>query len=130
MSLIISSEDIGNYEHLPNHDSIIHRVQIRIKQAQDFDLPKILPQKLIDDIVTNINSSSEEWVNLINKVRPVMVYFAFARFIEWHDFNTESFGFAKVNTNYSQKLQQGEKDQAARNARSLANGYALSLIHI
>lgn len=128
MSLIISVEDIKNWEQLPAHQELWQRVQIRIKQAQDFDLPKVINQELIDDIVSNINSTEQKWVDLIEKVRPVMIYFAYARFLEWHDANVESFGFAKANTRHSEKLTASEKETLISRAVSLANGYGSKLI--
>lgn len=128
MSLLISIEDIADYEQMPKHESIIQRVQIRIKQAQDFDLPKVLPQALIDDMITNINSELVIWKTLYSYLRPVLVYFTYARFLEWQDLNVSSYGIEKVNTNYSQKLSPEEKEKMISRAKSIAHGYTSKLI--
>lgn len=128
MSLLISSEDIGNYEQISSQPAIIQRLQIRIKQAQEFDLPKIISKELIADMVANMTSTEAIWVNLMNKIRPVMVYFALARHLEWGELNVSSFGNEKISTSYSQKLSPEEKEALISRAKSLANGYGSLLI--
>lgn len=128
MSLIISKEDIENFEQLPSHKAIVQRVQIRIKQAQDFDLPRAIPKELISDIVTNLNSVDDKWVNLINYVRPVLVYYAYARFLRFHDVQVSSFGTEKANSSYSQKLETKEKYQIIKDMESIAGAYTDDLI--
>jgi hypothetical protein len=120
ISLLISKQDLVNDKLIPS-TADEGRVDLSIRDAQEFDLRPVLGDALYYDLVKNTTSTNnqklllgEEYVNasgetiLFPGLKMAHKYYATARFIITHKRHVTSHGIVEKTTPYS--INSGNKD--------------------
>ena len=123
--LLVSEEDFFEYETIST-TSDPSNIMPFIREAQKFDLVSVLPVELIEDIQDNMDTTLNS--ALLPYVRPVLCYYAFARYISMRSVSDTATGFVQKTNEYSTPASDKTITRIATEARNLASAYARELI--
>lgn len=134
--ILLTKEDIQEYKTLTNNIDESERLFPHIREAQKFDLQPLLGKQLYFDFIKNVaDANYQDLLNgveyqdeddvtvMFEGVKPVLVYYAYARLIQRYASDVTRYGVVKKFTEESEHATQKEVQELVNNARSGAIAY-------
>lgn len=145
--LLITFNDFQVYKDISININKSKDLEPYILQAQRMDLQPILGAAFYYDVIQKTlypvgSPTTGEYNNLVDGVvyndgtndiqyyglKPLIVYYSYARFIDNNDFRVTKFGNTVKQTDYSQTASSGMTQKHVNSARSAAKFYQTNLI--
>lgn len=145
-SLIVTSSDFATYKDIGANIDSTNRLEPYIYQAQRLDLIPVLGAAFYHDIITNgVNVSpipspydtlidggtytnSQSNTIYFEGLKPVLIYFAYSRFLINDNIHSTRKGFVFKDSEQSERIPQGQLKALSDEAKSTAIAYQNALI--
>jgi len=122
---LISQEDFTPYKSIVVNSEPAD-IMPYVEDAQLFDLVSVLPRELIEDLQDNPETTPN--VALLPYVRPVMCYYAYARYITFVGISDTASGFVQKTNEFSTPASDKVVTRIKQEALNIAAGYASFLV--
>lgn len=133
--ILINADDIREYKPLSKNVDEADRIDQYIREAQVMDLKPILGRKLYYDFIENYTDA--KYLDLLNGaeydedgvtvqfegVKPILVYYSFARILQYYGSNPTRFGLVKKLAENSEPLSTKEIQAMISQAKAGAISY-------
>lgn len=123
---LVSVNEFEAYRPIGKDIDAERRIRPYILEAQNLDLRPILGDKLLDRLFAA--PADPKIVSLMTYVRPVLILYSYARFVENQNVVSASFGIVTKRSEFSDPVSDKTMVRIAGNARSSAAGYAQELV--
>lgn len=135
-TLLVTIEDFSQFRAITANLDSIKRLDPYIQEAQILDLKPLLGSALYWDFMKN--ETEDKYALLINGkeytdpsgrpeympgVKPIVCYFAYARFVMANNVTSTPFGMVNKKNDYSDQVQEKTLARLAQEARSTATAY-------
>ena len=127
MSLLINKDDIDGYRSISENISEVELLEPHIRDAQEFDLKPLLDcsdEEFLQAIIDNQTT----YADLIAKIKPVLVYFSYARFLSNHGIHVTPTGVVTKKNADSEPVSEAQLSRIINQAESSALVYQKRLI--
>jgi hypothetical protein len=140
--MLITLADFTPYVDITSNIDVVRNLEPYILQAQICDLKPLLGEIFYQDLVTNFASANYQ--DLLNGktyiipnsgnypikfegIKPILCYFAYARYIKRAGFKHTMTGLVAKNTPYSDPIEQNTLLRIANESMSIAGAYQKGL---
>ena len=138
-SLLISLTDFDGFKNITSNINTVKRLDPYIREAQEFDLRRFLGEELYIDLIDDLDASPslETYGDLVtgstytkdgityqhDGLKPVLVYFTYARYLENAGVASTNFGVVQKKNEFSDPIDEKRTGRLISQARSGAIVY-------
>ena len=123
--MLIQLSDFADYEILPPGAETVKRLDPCIREAENIDMIPLIGQDLLTYLRVNVGASPAEPLAdaLLVWLKPVLVYYSFARFIRKQQIAVTQHGTVQKKTDVSEPASESSVKAAITRAESDALAY-------
>lgn len=134
-TLLVTKDDFASYKQIFDTVNTVDRLNPYILEAQRIDIKSFLGETLYYDFVENISDSNYQKLLIggdytyqdnnyyFNGIKPALVYFAYARFLQNHGVTVTSFAVVQKRTDYSENIDNETLARLVTSAREVGYAY-------
>lgn len=131
---IVVKADFANYVHLPTNFRYDETMKPRVLQAQQHDLRKLVGKEFYAEIAQVLDNSGTvpgglttltqtAYDNIVPYIKPVVIHFAYARFINQQDEHNTNYGTVVKKNPHSEPISEKRRTTRTVAERSKAVDY-------
>lgn len=128
MALIIQATDFASYKTLSQNINSTRDLDPYIKEAEEFDLLRIISQELMNDVKDAESSNATNNALLLAQIKPMMVYYSYMRYVQFRGVQDTQSGFRVKQGNETQAASHEERKAMYRDAKSKGLHYENILV--
>lgn len=120
--LLIKLADFEEYKYITSNITELTQLEPYVREAQEFDLRPVLDcsdEEFLKDIVDNPGG----YGTLISYIKPVLIYYTYARFLSGHGVFVTPSGIVEKNNEFSQPVSDARLSRLITQAESAALEY-------